>query len=386
VQPQAKAHSGDLLVSLPGYRSQLQLWSGVGLQVWGNAPEQMSIPLLESAVVLHNPEPGIDLSFTLDRGRVVVSNRKASGPARVQVKFADQTWELTLAESQSEVGLDVIARVAGLDTEPLFWLSLLALKGPSQLRIGGQEFALQGPPGPAEFVWSRGTGPQGPRPVQEVPPWWTRTLPATALWQQLPPPEQENLKKSYESMNVALGELSKTLTGKTPLLVVLSEAMQSAQPKSRELAVLSLGAIDALPELLDALANEKFSDVRESAVAVLRHWLGRREGQEKKLREALLAKRYTTSQADIVLQLLHTFSPDDLSKKQTYEVLIEYLRHDNPAVRQLATWHLFRLVPEGRKIAYDPGAGVAQRKAGYEQWRKLLADGKIPPKPMGPQK
>ena len=77
---------------------------------------------------------------------------------------------------------------------------------------------------------------------------------------------------------------------------------------------------------------------------------------------------------------------DDLAKKQTYELLIEYLKDDRPEVRQLAYWHLMRLSPEGRKIPYDPGGGVPQRQAAYGLWKKLLAEGKLPPKLPAPPK
>src|SRR5262249_20640948 len=44
--------TGDRLVSLPGYRSEVKLDNGVRLTLWGNVFDQLTLPLLESAVVL----------------------------------------------------------------------------------------------------------------------------------------------------------------------------------------------------------------------------------------------------------------------------------------------------------------------------------------------
>src|SRR5207245_7795713 len=92
LKPQTRVSSNDYLVSLPGYRSELRLDSGVHLALWGNLPEFSRFPpVLESGVVLHGNRD-VDLDFTLDRGRVVLSNHKGEGPARVRLRFADEGW------------------------------------------------------------------------------------------------------------------------------------------------------------------------------------------------------------------------------------------------------------------------------------------------------
>jgi hypothetical protein len=62
----------------------------------------------------------------------------------------------------------------------------------------------------------------------------------------------------------------------------------------------------------------------------------------------------------------------------TYETLIDYLLHDKLAIRQLAKWHLERLVPAGRDIAYDPAGSGEARHPAYDQWKKLVPNGKLP--------
>jgi hypothetical protein len=58
--------------------------------------------------------------------------------------------------------------------------------------------------------------------------------------------------------------------------------------------------------------------------------------------------------------------------------LINYLDHSKLAVRQLALWHLVRLVPEGKAIGYDPAAPAAVRQKAIKEWRQLIPEGKLP--------
>src|SRR5438445_5825130 len=73
LRPQSRIFSPDSLMSLPGYRSELRLDSGVSLVLWGNLPDLLPIPLNESMVILYS-NPDFDLDFRLDRGRVVLRN------------------------------------------------------------------------------------------------------------------------------------------------------------------------------------------------------------------------------------------------------------------------------------------------------------------------
>jgi hypothetical protein len=146
-----------------------------------------------------------------------------------------------------------------------------------------------------------------------------------------------------------------------------------------------MGAVDDLQGLTDALADPKSAVLRETAVEALRHWIGRNEEQDLKLYRFLVQRQeYPEAQAETVLQLLH--NPFALDRPETYETLIAYLRHSRLAVRELARWHLYRIVPAGRKIAYDAAAAenMAERQKAYEAWKKLIPSGKLPPTAPAP--
>ena len=91
-------------------------------------------------------------------------------------------------------------------------------------------------------------------------------------------------------------------------------------------------------------------------------------------------KNFTETNADLVLELLHDFSPADVQNPRTYQSLFVYMGHDNLAIRTLAFWHLVKLDPDGEKTAqYDPDADEAVRDKALATWRKRIPNGKLPP-------
>ena len=98
---------------------------------------------------------------------------------------------------------------------------------------------------------------------------------------------------------------------------------------------------------------------------------------EAKLYEAILAgKKIKPSHAVTITNLLHSFSDADLDLPETYETLIAYLDNEDLAIRGLAYWHLYRLVPVGQKIGYNPLAPKEERQQAINQWQKLIPKGK----------
>jgi hypothetical protein len=128
------------------------------------------------------------------------------------------------------------------------------------------------------------------------------------------------------------------------------------------------------------LANAKHADTWDYGVRALRHWIGRGPGQDMKLYNGLIKEaKMSELEAETVLQLLHSFGEDQLTHPELYEVLIDFLDHDKLAIRGLAHWHLYRLVPEGQKIAYSPLDPKESRMKPIQEWKKLIPPGKLPP-------
>jgi hypothetical protein len=381
VRAQNAVHSRDLLLTLPGGRAEVQSGNGaVRLVLWGNLPELSRSAVLESAVVLH-AEPDVDLSFTLDRGRVVVRSTRDKEPARVRVRVRDLVWDLTLPDKGDEVALELYGRwPRGVPfsadpkspERPTADLVFLTLAGSAEVKGGRERYVLHASPGTGYFHWDSVDGQdRGPQRLEKRPAWADANAARTT--------ESRRARQVFDGLRERLRD--------KPLPVALTSLLDSADQEqdkaqaevTRQVAVLSWSAADDLGRVLEALADPKHPVVRETAVEALRHWIGRGPGQDLELDNFLVKQaKYPPTQAEVVLQLLH--SPFDASQPETYQTLIEYLRSDSAAVRDLALWHLERLAPAGRPIAFDPTGSAEERDKGYRKWKELIPDGQLPPK------
>ncbi len=372
LRPDSRIATGYSLVSLPGYRSRVQLDSGVQLTLWGHVPEFSNLPpVLESSVLLHAPEHGIDLDFSLDHGRVHLTHFKSQDEARVRMRFRQEIWELTLPRA-TEVVLDLwghYPRGVPFREEPgargpLAMLELYC-KGPARLKTAAREYVW---PDSSRFSWSNDHhATVGPEPMPKPPDWWTNRLD----WQTVP---------AIAEMILALNDLSDKLAWTNAILeTVLTQVRESEDPPSRSLGVLCLAALDAVPHLVDALEDRQHFEVRWAARYALQHWMSRHADHDLELFRLLQELTgYSRENAAIVLGLLHTFSEVAGADPKTYQTLIEYLNHDKLAVRELASWHLTLLAPHiAKDLLFDPAGTSEHRKQIQDAWKKRLRNGSI---------
>jgi hypothetical protein len=147
-------------------------------------------------------------------------------------------------------------------------------------------------------------------------------------------------------------------------------------------AVTLMGATDDLDGLFAALNDPAHPEVRDHAVVIFRHWLGRKAGQDEALFKYLTDKQHLTpAQAGGFIQLLHGFSEEERETPELYSTLISYLKHDKLPVRELVRFHLYRLVPAGKDIPFDAAGSPESRAAAIKKWKALIPDGSLPPKP-----
>jgi hypothetical protein len=349
----------------------------IGVTIRVDLAEQSPFPVRETALVLHPPKD-VSLDFTLERGRVLVSNLKKEGPATGRIEIRDRSGEYTLKEPGAAFALEIYGRWptgvpfkkdAPPEYGPPLALVVLALKGEVAIKGPRREGVLKAPPGIGMFITDSLDDP-APQPlfIDKLPAWAN------------PGPPTERAKKFRE---VVLKIRSQILN--RPVDEVLDEFVKSEDRAERAVAVLLMGALDDLERLGLALTSARHLDVWDAAVLALRDWIGRAPGQDMKLYNGLIAKRgFKPVQAEAILSMLHSFSEEERSIPETYEVLINYLENDKLAVRGLAYWHLIRLVPQGKKFGYDPTAPKEKRDEAVQKWRALIPTGKLPP-PLKPE-
>jgi hypothetical protein len=244
--------------------------------------------------------------------------------------------------------------------EPAAELRLYAVHGDIRLQVRYDTYSLHEPPGPAAFSWNNvGAILRRPQDLDRLPHWLT------------------SLKLSNEAQE-ALASLHARLDGAPSVESVLRESLNISDIMTRVLAVYSLGGIEDLSSLLDALGNERqFAQVRLAAVIAMRSWIGRDALNDQRLFSAL-EKKYSSATAEIVLHLFHGFSTGQLENPEAIANLVNYLRHSDLPVRELAYLQLRMLVPAGRKIPFDPAGRRPQRDRALEEWKKLIPAVKAP--------
>ncbi len=390
--------TSDMLVSLPGYHSDLRLDGGVDLQMRGSTYELASTPILESAVLLHVPTQGIDADLTLDRGAIKLTNAKETGSAAVRLRFQGEIWDVVLKGPGTEVGVTLDAKHIvpyGSGEGPLAIAYLFILKGRADVRVTPyREFDnIQTQPGATPFVlyWdNKGTGAQPPALAEDQ---YSRVY--LGLFNKpLRAGLSDDVQKVMEDTYVALDAVSKRLSSPGRIETGLVEMLQPSEitplnSLNASLAVRSLGALDAVPDLLNLLDDpDKAPRFRDEAILALRHWIGRNDTMEARLYDpktgsgALTqAGKYTRSEAETVMALLHSLSREQMATPNTWEYLIENLKNEKLAIRELAFFHLRHTVPGWQKIPYNPADPAERREIGYKKWKELIPDGKLPPPP-----
>jgi hypothetical protein len=365
------------LVSLPGYRSKIELDSGVHLVLWGNVPAFSAFPpVLESMVMLHAPQPGIDLDLTLDHGRIHLMNRKKPpGPVKARIRFHREIWDVILPDTSSEAvvelwgcDLPVDLFAATPKEEPPVTGVTLYVKGQALLTVRQQEHKLANL---TAVGWTLGGGLSGPNTLDRLPDWWTSKL-----------SPQGN--PAVADAMLALRDYDQVLHKKPDVLDALLTVMrESPDLETRAMAPLHLGAIDALGHLLDALEDRQCGQVRVTACYVLRRWMSRGIDQRQEILRTLQQRKgYPRDKAGLIVRLLYACSSEAAARPQTYSSLINLLDHENLAVRELAWQQLALLVPPAARarITYDPAGDAEKRKADIAQWRQLIPEGKLPPR------
>lgn len=378
VVAKSRITSGYRLIALPGSQCDIKLDSGVQISLWGNLLEFLPLMEFESAIVPHVPSSGFDAELTLLRGRIQIKNLNINTPAKVRLRFHDQVWDLTFA-AKSETVADLLfsfgegarfSRQTGGES-PMIHLFLGVPMGKVTVQVRDLDpIKLTAPPGPALLGWDNKSKIQPPAVLKEALPQWAWNMPTKS-------PAKEAAMEMKSTADALVARL--TEKGATPSLA-LEELAESQKPSAQLYAAFSLPAIDKVAPLVDSLDNLPRAALRGAAVISLRNWVARNPENALVLYHMLLDKKgYTQQQADAVLQLLHTFSREDVAAPATYELLFGFLNDEKLSVRELALWHLVQLDPEGaRQVNYNPLQD--ERMPAINRWKKRLTEGKIPPK------
>jgi hypothetical protein len=371
---EADIYSSDRIVAFP--KASLRSKNGrITLTFPGDLEGNAPTPIYDTAILLH-PADDVDLDVTLQCGRLLIENTATEGTATCRLRFWNQTWTIALENSETRILIDLSSRwpagtrfqprklQAPTTRTPIASVQLLLLKGQASVDVGGVALSLSSPPGPAELRWSSLHGPpRAPRKLERLPPW--------ADFSQAPTPQARALAEGFDRFRqLHVGEPDQAL----------ARFAQAKDLLPRRIALHVALALDDLGHLEQVLSAPLTKEEWDLCVTFLRHWLARLPHHDQLLYDFLITQRqYSPAEGRIFLQLLLGFSEDDLNQAETYQVLLDYLTHDKAALRNLAAWHLLRLLPEAARFPYKPDGSREDAQRTREQWKQLLPPSALPP-------
>lgn len=400
LKPNARVYTGDELMSLPGYASEVRLDCGIHLLLRGHIREftppdreaQALDHLQESALVLHKPSKDVAVDLTLERGRLFLSNHKSNDADGlvVRLRFENKVWDITL-RSDAEILVDLIkSRLPGTG-EPLALLKLFLLKGDAGIALEGERYPDLSEPGRAQFFWNsiRASSYERPKLAKEDLDYANRVL-----FNKNPLVESREAR----DMELALKALRDRMTVDKPPQVALQETLMNNQFAEHQLALYCLAALDEVKDLFDVLgkADVPHAPDRDTAVFALRRWLDHGPGQIKKLfdpksKEGLLKSDlgYTTEEAERIVVLLRDPSDEDIFSTKYYSDMAADLAGDKVAVAELARWWLsriallmFRLDLPNLK-SFNAAFPRERRLAAKKEVEEAIRQGLLPPPEPG---
>jgi hypothetical protein len=394
--------SGRPLLSLPGSKNEIALNSGVELTLWGHLDG-----LAESRAMVHANDL-LDADITLQRGRILVRNDKKGLDALVRVRFNNPTlaeenyFDLVLHKGAAVVleRFSVMGREPFYDDPkdprregPLAIMWVYAYGGSASIRAGQVSYALDNEQQPM-LQWRSREGVLGPPEPKTMPPAPPATPPAL---------KDKAEQQARDKVIKARAELA-ALLEKKEIDVALAEIMQSVQKSADrdnaagkpmspdtylrwQYAVRCYAAIDDVEFLFrEFAANPTPLLIRGLYMQTLEHWLAQGRDNDYVLLDVVQKNYRSKTTSHNIMRLFHLVSERDAGKPETYEHLIEGLNNDLMPIRVLSHSHLIGLVPEGRKIFFDPAAPAEIRQKAVREWTMLIPPGRLPPSMMPTKK
>jgi hypothetical protein len=375
IAPEARVATTGALLTLPGYHSELKLDSGATLTFWGNLPDLLPGRLLECQVTLHAPPAGIDLDLTVDRGRIYLTGAKK--PFSVRLRFANEIWDLTLADESTEIVFEVASTYDGQPFQrdgkgesPIVQAQLGVIAGKVTAQVDARKFELVAPPGLAGLLWENKKSGLVALEYMSLPAAWAKQ------------PVRAPSRDRQIEIETALRNLQSRISSPNkPVELAVGELAEAGSRMGRELALLSSSALGSWVPVLDALENVQDQDLRQSAIVALQSLIARKPEFDALVGEQLQGKLgYSDRQTDDAMLLLHGYSEAAKKDPATYDALFVLLRNERVGLRELAASRLVQLDPElANRARFNAGDEEPQRERVIGEWRKRIPEGKLPP-------
>ncbi len=336
--------AGDHLVSLPVFRPQFILSTGVQFMVAG-----------ESSLRIGAADGGQTPVLALESGRLLIATSGRPG-AGVLLNLGGQAGSLRFVDADAEAAIEVRREfVPGEDP--------MVVSAPTTIRIAVRRGKvswtdpMQG--GRGETMLGSGMlasfSPGGDMELSDQPfPSWSSPQP------------NGGLERSAAEQLAGLVKIDR------PLTLSLTELTQFRKTEVRSLAARCLGALGEYRALWNELSDERQYSYWDEALDAQRAAIVRSAQDALDVRRS--AEQLMKQEIPLLMQLLRGFDPSQLENGGAAE-LVDALDHADLDVRVLAFENLRRIT--GATHNFRPEKPAEARKASLMEWRRQLKDGRI---------
>jgi hypothetical protein len=296
-----------------------------------------------------------ELGLALDRGQLTLLRPlSAEKPVAVLLQVLGRNWIVTLLEPGTRCGIELSPPVPNgppmEQSELSFSGGVVVVTGHIQIGLAGQK--------PMELGEQDGYA-RWPAEGDKLITGADLTIPSWALPDGvMVTPAARQLARLYQ----------KEFSIDRPISQGIGPVAKDRRAGIAELAVKTLALIDQYQLLVPALGAEH-QEARVAAIQGLRQWLPKNPENEKLLRDEL-GRIFRAENVDPMVRLLWGFRTEDAQRPEISRQLVDWLKDDQIAIRELAFFFINRLT--GRTYDFLPMAPAPERRAAVARWEDYL--------------
>ena len=355
LSPRAVLAAGERMVSLPAFRPQIALASGVQVTMAG-----------ESSIRLGKPNETGAATMAVDYGRMLLVTVGAAG-AEVELDLAGVRGVATLVDADSALAVSV-KRLLPPGVDPEAYPSTVVVELFNTFgRVNWQEAEKEPVEIPTNFVRIY----VGADPPDDFGPY---VAPEWIDAKSVPPIDRESQVV-----------LERFLASDRPLNLSLAEMLQDRRVNVRSLAARCLAALGEYEPIVSEFSDPRQYSFWVGEFQLLRQIVQRSPERAIRLRNTI--ERLRPDQADELYRLLWGYSTDQLAKEGA-ATLVKQLESEHMDVRVLAIQNLMSIT--GAMEFYRPEKKPEESRAAIQAWKSRLAKNRItyttPPSAIEPYK